>query len=58
MAEFMARVRRTQLPGSDEELISLELIRDTDVVELHEGDEFVTLTTPTDPFQKEAPHGQ
>lgn len=51
MPDFIARVRRTPLPGSDEELIALELIRDTDLVELADGDEFVTLTTPTDPFK-------
>lgn len=49
--EFMARVKRTHLPESDEQIIELELIRDTDTVEIHQGDEFVTVELAVDPFE-------
>lgn len=48
---FVGRVRRDTLPGTDEEIISLELGRDHDVFEIRDGDEFVTVLLAVDPFK-------
>jgi hypothetical protein len=50
MPIFIARVRReTPVPGIT--TVHLELIRDEDTVELHDGDEFVTVDLQIDPFE-------
>lgn len=48
----MAKVVRTPMPGGgpDDVLVTLELIRDTDTVEVHDGDEFVSVRLEVDPF--------
>lgn len=52
---YAARVRRNVVDG---ELlsVSLELMRDGDVAELVEGDEFITLLTKVDPFADPKAH--
>jgi hypothetical protein len=50
MPTFLGRVHRTRLPESDEVSVTLDLIRDDDLVELTAGDEFVTVQIPVDPF--------
>lgn len=51
MFNFMARVRRIEpIPGI--KMVSLELIRDEDAVEISEGDEFVTVVLQIDPFKE------
>jgi hypothetical protein len=46
---FLARVRHEEpVPGIVN--VSLDLLRDTDTVELTDGDEFVTVTMVVDPF--------
>lgn len=50
MYNFLARLNRQEpIPGIV--LISLELIRDKDTVEVHDGDEFVTVILQVDPFK-------
>jgi hypothetical protein len=46
---YVGRVRRSTLPDGIV-LVSLDLMRDGDVAELAEGDEFVTLYLSVDPF--------
>lgn len=46
---YLARVERDDHTGQ----VTLTVIRDTDVVELHEGDEFVTIVTPQPLFSEE-----
>lgn len=48
---FLGRVRRTEVDG-ELVAVSLELIRDSDVVELSDGAEFVTLELEVDPFER------
>lgn len=54
MFEYVAKVVRTTLPQVDDDevatMVTLELVRDADVVQLHDGDEFVTVTLAVDPF--------
>lgn len=48
MHTFLARVRRVdEITGRR---VSLDLVRDDDIVELAEGDEFVTVELKVDPF--------
>jgi hypothetical protein len=47
---YVARVRRTELGDSGEHVVALELLRDGDVAELADGDEFVTVYLSVDPF--------
>lgn len=50
MYKFLARIRRSEpIPGI--KLVSLDLIRDEDAVEINDGDEFVTLQMVIDPFK-------
>lgn len=50
MPSYMARVRRTELPDGSQD-IALELIPDQRTVELHQGDEFVSVDLKVDPFE-------
>lgn len=43
-------MRRTELGDSGEHVVALELLRDGDVAELADGDEFVTVYLSVDPF--------
>lgn len=47
MHTFLARVRREPLTGD----VALELVQDTDTVEIAEGAEFVTVQLQVDPFE-------
>lgn len=48
---FIARVIREEVAG-ELATIMLQLIRDPDVVEIAEGDEFVTVELQVDPFER------
>lgn len=49
MPTYLARVERDDHTGE----VKLTPVRDSDVVELHEGDEFVTIATPQPLFEDE-----
>lgn len=49
MPQYLARVARMPIVGD----VVLNVIKDQDVVELHEGDEFVTITTSVPLFADE-----
>jgi len=52
MATYLARIeRRDEITGRE---VHLKIVRDEDIVELSEGDEFVTVDMKIDPFEDPA----